>query len=120
MMVHASVDDGISDVSVYDWANIGHRTTDYLPLLVHRPFSLHSPIRRPPPEGPTPAGVDVCGFRTREPMAMAPEDQALSPCVPAPQASKEAKCQVQEEHERQERKLANDAGTPAPHRFLHF
>jgi hypothetical protein len=53
-------------------------------------------------------------------MAMAPEDQALSPCVPAPQASKEAKRQVQDEHERQERKLADDAGTPAPHRFLHF
>jgi hypothetical protein len=53
-------------------------------------------------------------------MAMAPEDQKLSPCVPAPQASKEAKRQVQDEHERQERNLANDAGTFAPHRFLHF
>ena len=53
-------------------------------------------------------------------MAMAPEDQKLSPCVPAPQASKEAKRQVQDEHEQQEQNLANDAGTFAPHRFLHF
>ena len=99
MMVRASVDDGISDASVHGWAYIGHRTTSHLPLLLHRPLPLHFLIRRPPPEGPTPACVDDRGFRTREPMAMAPEDQKLSPCVPAPQASKEAKRQVQDEHE---------------------
>jgi len=54
-------------------------------------------------------------------MAMAPEDQARTPCDQMPQVSLEAKRQVQAiEHERRERKLTDDADTPAPHRFLHL
>ncbi len=117
MMVHASMDVGIYNVSIHGWANNGFRTTNCLPAAFHDTISSEIPLPSCLPDWPHTLEDDIKCICPREILALAASRETNSFHPQVPTQKDEPRHQVLD---RSEQRQSNALDLPCPNRGFHI